>query len=358
MKKQVVNNNIFKIRDSSNLIKYKTEEIQNCFENYYKKLYSQAEINNDNQIHALLESLNLPRITEDQNRILTKEITEEEIDSEISRLKPNKAPGTDGYSFEFYKLLRKPLINLLKNTLNWVLKEGETPRSWREAFIAVIPKEGKDQLDCANYRPVSVLNLDYRLFTAVMARRLEVILPDIIDLDQTGFIKKRQTTDDIRRTLLVMQKIIKTRTEAVILGLDAEKAFDFDRWNFLYKVIEQFGFNKTFIKTIQALYCQPTARVKINGSFSDTFRLHRGCRQGCSISPLLFAIYLEPLSQWIKQNRNINGIHMEGGEQKIALFADDVLIDLSQPGRSLPALINIMDEFGLMSGYKLNTKKT
>lgn len=75
------------------------------------------------------------------------------------------------------------------------------------------------------YRAVSALNLDHRLFTAVITRRLEVILPDITDLDQTGFLKKRQTTDNIRCTLLEMQNI-KTRTEAVILGMDVEKAFD------------------------------------------------------------------------------------------------------------------------------------
>lgn len=73
-----------------------------------------VETNNKNQMHTLLESLNLPRITEDQNRIPTKEITEEEINSEISKLKTNKAPGTDGYTSEFYKWLRKPLIPLLK----------------------------------------------------------------------------------------------------------------------------------------------------------------------------------------------------------------------------------------------------
>lgn len=88
-----------------------------------------------------------------------------------------------------------------------MLKEGEIPNSWREAFISVIPKEGKDKLDCSNYRLVSVLNQDYRLFTAILARRLETILPDIINLDQTGFIKQRQTQDNIRRTLHVIQTL-------------------------------------------------------------------------------------------------------------------------------------------------------
>lgn len=140
------------------------------------------------------------------------------------------------------------MIPLLNNAFNWVLKEGDIPNSWREAYISVIPKEGKDKMECSNYRPVSVLNQDYRLFTTILARRLETILPDIIHQDQTGFIKQRQTQDNIRRTLHVMQNIIEKRIEAIILGLDAEKAFDSIRWDFLYMVLERFGFHATFVQ--------------------------------------------------------------------------------------------------------------
>lgn len=122
------------------------------------------------------------------------------------------------------------MIPLLRNAFNWVLKEGEIPYSWREAIISVIPKEGKDKLECSSYRPVSVLNQDYRLFTAILARRIEKILPEIIHLDQTGFIRQRRAQDNIRRTLHVMQHIIEKRVEAIVLGLDAEKAFDSVRW--------------------------------------------------------------------------------------------------------------------------------
>lgn len=106
-----------------------------------------------------------------------------------------------------------------------MLKEGEIPSSWREAIISVIPKEGKVKLECSSYRPISVLNQDYRLFTAIPARRLEIILPKIINLDQTGFIKQRQTEDNIRQTLHVMQHVIEKQVETIVVGIDAEKAF-------------------------------------------------------------------------------------------------------------------------------------
>lgn len=238
-----------------------------------------------------------------------------------------------------------------------MLREGEIPHSWREAIISVIPKEGKNKQECSSYRPIRVLNQDYRLFTAILARRPEIILPEIIHLDQTGFIKHRQTQDNIRRTLHVMQHVIKNQIETIVVGIDAEKAFDSVGWDFLYKVLEQFHFHKTF-KVRQALYNKPTARIRINESFSKFITLQQGCRQGCSASPLLFAIYLEPLSNWIKQNENITGIDIGGGIQKIALFADDVLIYLSSPNTSFPALMTTLTTYGQLLGYKTNIQKT
>lgn len=107
-----------------------------------------------------------------------------------SQLKTDRSPGTDRYTAEWYKSLRDVLVSLLHRTLNYALKKGVIPHSWKEAYISVIPKEAKDKLECSSYRPISALNQDYRLFSA--------ILPDIIHLDLigTGFIKGRPTQDN------------------------------------------------------------------------------------------------------------------------------------------------------------------
>lgn len=125
-----------------------------------------------------------------------------------------------------------------------------------------------------------------------------------------------------------------------MLSLDAEKAFDRVNWEFLFRLLDKFGFHHIFITTIKALYYEPKAkRVKINGTISNPFGLERGTRQGCPLSPLLFALFIEPLSQGITQNNNITGIKILNQEYKISLFADDVLISLSNPEDSILELL-------------------
>lgn len=107
-----------------------------------------------------------------------------------------------------------------------------------------------------------------------------------------GFIRQRQTQDNIRQTLNVTSHITKQDLEAVLVGLDTEKAFDCVNWSFLFRVLDEFGFHNSFIKTIQALYDKPRARIKINGVVSNPFSLEHGTRQNCPISPLfIFDFY-------------------------------------------------------------------
>lgn len=315
-------------------------------------------MDNDQGIDAFLSQLNLPTLTDEQNKRLLSPITEEEIHLAIKKLKKGKMAGTDGFSPEWYKIMESCLTPALLKTFNWVMQKKTVPPSWNEAIISIIPKEGKDRQECSNYRPISVLNIDYKLFASIISRRLEIILPLLIHKGQTGFIKQRQTQDSIRRVLHVMQYAVQKKQETLVMSLDAEKAFDSVRWSFLFKVLNKFGFHKSIIEIIAGLYNKPVARIKINGDLTETIALERGVRQGCNLSALFFALYIEPLGQWIRQRQDILGITIAGKEQKLALFAVDLLLTISNPTQTLPKTIQILGDYGTFSGYKINVNKT
>lgn len=153
--------------------------------------------------------------------------------------------------------------------------------------------------------------MDYKLCVSILAKRLELIMPELINSDQTGFIRGRQTQDNTRWTLQIINHIHDSNLQSVLLSLDAEKAFDSVNWLFLKGILTKLNFHEKLTKLIQNIYSCPTARIKINGNLSKTITLERGTRQGCPLSPLLFALFIEPLGQWIRENSKIKGINIK-----------------------------------------------
>ena len=126
---------------------------------------------------------------------------------------------------------------------------------------------------------------------------------------------------------------------------------------FLRQTLIEMGFRKEFVAWIDLLYKEPIS--KVNGHCSNFFRVERGVRQGDSLSPILFAISIEPLAEAIRQNTQIEGIADEGGSvHKIALFADDILLFIKNLLFQIPALMKCLHEYGTVSGSKINETKS
>lgn len=119
-----------------------------------------------------------------------------------------------------------------------------------------------------------------------------------------------------------------------------------------------FGFGLKFISWIQLLYVEPVAQVRVNNSISKPFKLYRGTRQGCPLSHLFFALTIEPLAIAICSANNITGLKYKTCEESIALYADDILLFLADPGLSLQSALSIIQEFVKYPSLKINWDKS
>ncbi|KAA8577602.1 hypothetical protein FQN60_016834, partial [Etheostoma spectabile] len=109
---------------------------------------------------------------------------------------------------------------------------------------------------------------------------------------------------------------------------------------------------------IEILYKDPQAAVRTNGLISSYFTLGRGTRQGSALSPGLFCLALEPLATAIRENQRIRGVKINESTHKLLMYADDILWLASDPVRSVPALLGVIESFSKISGYRVNWSKS
>lgn len=258
------------------------------------------------------------------------------------------------YYKTFLPILSPHLISLFSSLFKGTLPHPQ----FLHAHISVIPKPGKDPPLPDNYRPIALLNSDYKIFTKILANRLSHLIPRLIHKDQVGFVTARHAGDNTRRTIDLIDLLNKTTRPALILSLDAQKAFDRLSWPFMFATLSKFGFEGPFIAALHALYSRPSSQVQLSSYSSPSFSFSNGTRQGCPLSPLLFILCLERLAAAIRIHSDIRGVSLCQTEYKISLFADDILLTLTRPHISLPNLHALLKEFSFLSGYNINTNKT
>lgn len=218
----------------------------------------------------------------------------------------------------------------------------------------MIPKPDKHHSSWANFRPISLINIDMKILMKILANRLNCFLPCLIKKDQVGFVPRRQAGDAIRR-LLQIQHIAHNRSlETMFLSL----AFDTLSWPYLKQVLHHYGFGTSFLSWVSAIYDSPHAKIKYYGFESPLFPIKRGTLQGCQLSPLLFILALELLAEVVRTHPDITGVEVASTTHKISLFADDILLSITKPRIALPNLLSLLNTFAMFSGLSVNLAKS
>nr|BAM62877.1 L1-encoded reverse transcriptase-like protein [Protobothrops flavoviridis] len=321
---------------------------------YYEKLYKRNEGKNVERIIEYLGKVDIPKIPEEIKSMLNEEIRMAEIIRAINKQKINKVTGPDGIPAELYKEQQSALNQYLLEVFNTVL-----PKSWLEANIILIPKEEAEKTRIQNYRLISLLNSDYKIFASIMAERFKKYLIDFIHSDQNGFLPNRQTKRNIR-TILDILEFYESHSDrqVALLFLDAQKAFDNVNWQFMIQQLKLMDVGEKFLNVITAIYSEQKAQIIINGEATDKFNIQKGTRQGCPLSPLLFIYTLEILARVVRQEEQIKGFKIKKETYKLQAYADDLAFILEDPEQSGQKLFKILEEYGDLAGLKINRNKT
>ena len=270
----------------------------------------------------------------------------------------NKTPGSDGLPAEFYKMFWNDIADFLLGSINYAYETGQLSVSQKRGIIKLIPKKGTEPYLVKNWRPVSLLNCDYKLATKAVANRLKLVLPKLIDNDHNGFLKGRFIGENIRLIDSVINFTAAKNIPGLLVFLDFEKAFDTIEWPFIHKTFHHFNFGSSILRWIKLFYHDVESCTLNNGWSSNLFKLERGVRQGCPLSPYLFILCAEVLADAIRKHNNIKGIFVDGQEIKISLYADDTTLILDGSRASFQNSLQILEFFRAISGLRLNYKKT
>lgn len=141
-------------------------------------------------------------------------------------LNMGKSPGPDGFTAIYYKTFIHLFTDPLVVALNSMSQPREVTPGYLSAFITVLPESGKDPSKCASYRPISLLNLDVKIFAKILANRLRPHLQKLIGPEQVGFMPGREAKDNVIKSLLLIHLANSSDIEGFLLSTYAEKAFD------------------------------------------------------------------------------------------------------------------------------------
>ena len=238
---------------------------------------------------------------------------------------------------------------------------GQLPASLREAHIKLLYKKG-DKRNLKNWRPVSLLSVDYKILSSALAGRLSGVMEQLASVEQGCSVRGRHIYDNLR----LIEDLI-SRDESLmdlsysggtIKALDLEKAFDRVEHAYLRAVLGKLKLGAAIARWIDILYTNISSRVMSPYGLTDQIHVTRSVRQGCPLSMQLFIICAEPLIRAIKQDPEIQGIKIDKNTSiKIAAYADDTTLFLNGESDERKALSHI-STYERASGAKCNPEKT
>jgi hypothetical protein len=214
---------------------------------------------------------------------LEQPITPDEVLSALRAGARHKAPSTGGISLEFYHVNWETIQAELTQLLNHMYPHKRISCHQKHGILVCLQKS-KDNHTPDSYRPISLLNTEYKLLARILARRLRPILDDHLSTSQYSGVPGNSTLDAQTNIRDVLAHYETTDTPLCVLSLDFQSAFDHISHHYLFHILHRYGISQWFIERLQALYEQASASVQINGSLAGPIAIRSGIQQGCNLA--------------------------------------------------------------------------
>ena len=218
---------------------------------YYQHLYSKQNDFEDDTGSDFFINNNNPHLVDEDRAKYGDILIEHECANALKEMNNNKSPGSDGITTEFYKIFWPNIKTYLVESLNYSYQTESLSELQTQSIISLLPKKDKDVLDINNWRPVSLLNVDYKIATKTIANRIKGFLHKIISPNQTGFLKGRYIGENVRIIQEIIENVNSQDKSGLILFTDFQKAFDSIDHKFMFESLNQMGFSQSIINWVK-----------------------------------------------------------------------------------------------------------
>ncbi len=231
------------VKDLVNISKAQT----NFYQNLYSERLNKQNDNYHNSLDAFLTNNEMPKLNNEETIFSERSICKADILKSIKNLPSGKTPGSDGLPADFYNFFWCDIKCSLTQCIIYVMKHGELTIEHKWGIITLLPKKGKNRFFLKNWRPISLLNTYYKIIAKILAMWLQLVLPNIINDDQTGYLKGRYIGQNVRILEDISFFTKQNQLSGILLSIYFEKAFDYLNWNFLYKMLMHLNFGDNCI---------------------------------------------------------------------------------------------------------------
>ena len=273
-------------------------------------------------------------------------------------MKKGRTPGPDGIPAEFYQQFWPIIKDVLYDSFAESFVKNTMNHSAMDGVLNLIPKKNRDTRMLKNLRPITLLNVDYKIIEKTVANRIRSVLDKLIDSDQTGFMSKRRISTNIRRILDIMNYAEKQDLPIIIYNLDFLKAFDRVEISSMIKSLEYFNFPPFITRWISILYSHFSVWVQNNGYFSDPIIVERSVHQGGCASAFLFNLLVETLAIHLRNKMSENAIEVAGHQHILGQYADNTSAYSYFTQQSINTIFDELTFFQKQTGLTINYDKT